>query len=445
MKKKTLALALALVLALSLLAACGGDAASSQPAAPAPADSGSAAPASTADEGGSTLEGSLELWVYEEFYKDMENSPLALATKEFTTANPGVTINITPVPYGSSSYRDKYIQAANGGGGPDLLQCDNIWVPQFAAMDIIIPLTDKMGAFKDEFFTGTIDAATLDGEIYGVPFAADSMVLFYNKDMFEAAGLDPEAPPATWDEFRECAIALRDNDMGGYGLLGGWGGSFEWLPWLWQNGGEIVGDDGKASFNSPEGKEATEFFLNLLTVDKVVPEAALTWKSWDELAAGFANQTVGMAQGMAVLYNALERLDTDFEWGVALLPAKEEAANTLGGSHWVVNKNSENADVAYAWIEYVSSKEQALDICDEYLRISARKDAMEQKNVAGDPVVEVFVEALDTSRPRPIIPEWTTIDYDCIQPAFMKVIFEGSDIESAMQEAERLANEALEE
>lgn len=445
MKKRTFAFALALALVAGLLSACGGSGSSSSAPAPSAGSAASSTAVSGSGAGGQALSADLELWVYEEFYKDGDQSPLALATAQFMEENPGVTISITPVPYGSSSYRDKYIQAANGGGGPDMLMSDNIWVPQFAAMDIIIPLTGRMGAMKDDFFAGTIEAATLGSDIYGVPFAADSMVLFYNKDMFTAAGLDPEKPPVTWDEFRNCAIALRDNGMGGYGLLGGWGGSFEWLPWLWQNGGQIVGEDGKAAFNSPEGKEATEFFLNMLTKDGVVPEAALTWKSWDELATGFANQTVGMAQGMAVLREALGRQNAEFDWGVAPLPYSKEQANTLGGSHWVINKNSEQADAAYAWIDFISSKEQALNICDEYLRISARKDALDQKNAKDDPVTQVFVEALDYARPRPTIPEWTTIDYDCIQPAFMKVIFEGADIQTTMQEAETQANAVLSE
>ena len=438
MKKRLLTLVLAVMMSLSVFVACAPQE-TSQPEATEP-------PAPVATEPVvAALEGNLELWVYEEFYKDQDQSALALATAEFIAQNPGVTVNITPVPYGSSSYRDKYIQAANGGGGPDLLQCDNIWVPQFAAMDIIVPLTDYMGDSVNDYFPGTIEAATYNDQVYGVPFAADSMVLFYNKDMFTAAGLDPNSPPTTWEEFRNAAIALRDNDMGGFGLLGGWGGSFEWLPWFWQNGGEIIGSDGKVAFNSPEGMEATEFFLNLLTVDKVVPEAALTWKGWDELAAGFANQTVGMCQGMAVLYNGLQGLDVTFDWGVCVLPGRAEQANTLGGSHWVVNKNSENADLAYAWIQFISAKEQALDICDSYLRISARKDASEQVNVKDNEITKVFVQALETSRPRPIIPEWTTIDYDCIQPAFMKVIFEGAEIQPSMADAETAANAALEE
>ncbi len=446
MKKSILALLMAAILALGLFAACSGGTASSSEEAAEPA---STEPASTEEAGGDDaaaagVSGDLEIWVYEEFYEDGENSPIVTATQAFKDANPDVNITFTPVPYGSSSYLEKFTQAAQGGGGPDVILSDNVWVPQLAAMELLNPITEQMATKKDEFFGGTIDAATLDGDIYGVPFHADSMILFYNKDMFKAAGLDPEAPPTTWEEFHDAAIALKDAGHGAYGLLGGWGGSFEWLPWFWQNGGEILAEDGTANFNSPEGMEATEFFLNMLTVDGIAPEAALTWKSWDELAAGFANQTVGMCQGMTVMHQKLVDLEPDFEWGVAPLPSRKEAANTLGGGHWVINANSANPDAAWAWIDFISSKDN-LSILDDYQRVSARKDALEQETVQSDPVKQVFVAALADSRPRPIIPEWTTIDYNCIQPAFMKVIFEGADIQTAMDEAEVLANEALTE
>ncbi len=450
MKKNLAASVLSVTLALVMLAGC----APKQEPAPASQAPASQAPASEAPKPTPTPEPSkepeltanLEIWVYDEFYKDKENSPIVVATKKFTDANPGITITFSPVPYGSSSYRDKYIQAANGGGGPDALLSDNVWVPQLAAMDLIVPLTKQLGNKKDEFFPGPIEAATLNNEIYGVPFDAGSMVLFYNKDMFKAAGLDPEKPPTTWEEFKEYSIKLTKSDgsQGGYGLLGGWGGSFEWLPWFWQNGGEIVGPDGKVAFNSPEGYEATEYFLNLLVKDKIIPEAALTWKSWDELAAGFMNQSFAMCQGMSVMLQKLRANEPTFEWGVAELPSRKEKASTLGGGHWVINKNSKQAEAAYKWIDFISSKEN-LPMFDQYFRTSARTDAFEQETIKNDEAQKVFTKALEYARPRPMIPEWTTIDYDCIQPAFMKVIFEGKEIAPSMEEAEKLANEALAE
>lgn len=442
MRKKSLAfISLALVLCLAFLIGCGP----SEPEEPEKTKAQDETNADVAPEGDDKLEGELTFWVYEEQYKDGENSPFRLYANQFQDENPGVTIEVIPISYGSSSYRDKYIQAANGGSGPDVMQCDNIWVPQLAAMELIIPLSDMLGDKVDEFFNGTVDAATYEEEVYGIPFTAGSMVLFYNKDMFREAGLDPEAPPATWDEFRDASLALKENGMDAFGLMGGWGGSFEWLPWFWQNGGEIVDENGKVAFNSEEGMEATKFFLNLLTVDKVIPEAALTWKSWDELTVGFANESFAMCQGMSVLSTGLERQGVDFEMGVSLLPGQKEEANTLGGSHLVINKNTKDQELAYAFLDFLTDKEQALDLCDQNGHIAARVDAEEQEIAKNDEVTQVFVKALETARPRPIIPEWTVIDYDCIQPAFMEVIFEGRDIDEAMAEAEVKAQAALDE
>ncbi len=390
------------------------------------------------------LKGDLEVWVYEEFYKDGDASAISELTKKFTEANPGVTVKFIPVPYGSSSYRDKYIQAAQGGSGPDIILSDNVWVPQLAAMDIITPLTEQLGEKKDEFFKGTIDAATWNNEIYGVPFHTDVMVLFYNKDMFKAAGLDPEKPPTTWEEFRDDSLKIKQSGKSAFGFMGGWGGSFEWLPWLWQNGGEIVNAEGEIAFNEPAGYESTEFFLNLLVKDKIIPEASLTWKSWDELSAGFANQTYAMCEGMDVMLQKLDAENITFDWGVAELPAKKEKASMLGGGHWVINKNSTQNEAAYAWIDFISSKD-SLPMMDTYLRTSARVDAGEQEIIKSNPKKQIFVKSLEFARPRPILPEWTTIDYDCIQPAFMEVLFEGRDIPSAMKDAEKKAIAVLAE
>lgn len=433
--KRKISILLVLALLISLVSACGPS--SEEP----PEQTSSGDPEATAAP---EEEVNLTVWVYEEFYREGEESAIREYTDKFEADNPGITVEFIPVAYGSSSYRDKYIQAANGGSGPDVILSDNVWVPQLAAMEIIQPLTDKLGAKKDEFFQGTIEAATWSDDIYGVPFHTDVMVLFYNKDMFSAAGLDPEKPPTTWDEFEEYALQLKAADMDAFGFMGGWGGSFEWLPFFWQNNGEIVDSEGKIAFNNEQGMEATEYFLNLITVEEIIPEASLTWKTWDEIVAGFTNQSFAMCEGMDVLLQGLYGSEPSFEWGVAELPAKERKASMLGGGHWVINTNSKQTDAAWQWVDYISSVD-CLSMMDAYARTSARVDSSEQEIIKNDPNKQIFVAALEYAQPRPIMSQWTTIDYDCIQPAFMEVLFEGRDIHEAMAEAESKAQAVLDE
>ena len=140
MRKKVLVVSVVLLLIFSILAGCG------QQPAEQTSDSGA-----DSENGAPVEKTKLEIWVYDEFYKQGDNSPIAQSTKKFLEDNPDLEITFIPTPYGSTSYRDKYIQAANGGGGPDIILSDNIWVPQLAAMELIHPLTDKLGAKKMSF------------------------------------------------------------------------------------------------------------------------------------------------------------------------------------------------------------------------------------------------------------------------------------------------------
>lgn len=122
----------------------------------------------------------------------------------------------------------------------------------------------------DDFFPKALDAARWKGRTYGVPYQSAARTMFYRKDLFLEAGLDPERPPIDWNPFRDAATRLTRVDAQGVtnqlGLLVPSDGSFSfqfWLPFLLQAGGRLLGDDGSPAFNSPEGIEAIEYHLSL--------------------------------------------------------------------------------------------------------------------------------------------------------------------------------------
>ncbi|MBX3140670.1 MAG: sugar ABC transporter substrate-binding protein [Trueperaceae bacterium] len=384
----------------------------------------------------------VNVWIYETFAGN--DSPISKAAAEFMAQNPDIEINLIPTAGTSSAYRDPFMVAAQGGGGPDVLMADIAWSPEFAAMGIVKDLSERMAGKEDEFFPGPLDTLRYEGGIYGVPFYTNALGMFYNKTAFEEAGLPLPDDDWTWYDFRTAVDTLSDGEMYGFGLEGAWGGTFEWYPWFWQAGGQLLSDDGTTpTFNSEAGLEATRFFLDIVTNPRYVPEAAKTWKGWAELAAAFSNKVIAMYEvgdwGIAMV----DGMNPPFEWGVAPLPANGQRASLVGGANWVVNANTKVEDAAWRWLEYITGP-AVFPLMDGYNRVAARRGAAEaQEIVKSDPRMQVLTASLEFAKARPTVPLWTTVDYDCLQPAFVRVILEGADVTTEMANAEMCALDVL--
>ncbi|CAN0604765.1 unnamed protein product, partial [Ectocarpus sp. 12 AP-2014] len=165
---------------------------------------------------------------------------------------------------------------------PDIIAIDNPDHAAFAARGAFLDLTDLAAASDqidmDNYFPGPRSSLTWDDGVYGIPRASNTIALYYNKDLFEAAGLDPDTPPSTWDELYEAATALTDPDNDVYGIAfsakASEEGTFQFLPWLQMTGGsfEQVNGDGAA--------DALAFWKTLLDEGLTSPDT-LTRGQWD--------------------------------------------------------------------------------------------------------------------------------------------------------------------
>jgi ABC-type glycerol-3-phosphate transport system substrate-binding protein len=222
----------------------------------------------------------------------------------------------------------------------------------------------------------------------------------------------------------------------------GYGGTYEWYPWLWEAGGQLLTADGtKVAFNSPEGLQATKAFLGLYTTQKVIPEAAKTWQSWDELEAAFASGLIAMYEAGDWVLAPTDAKKPAFEWGVAPLPMEKTTSSEVGGANWMINKNTKNPDAAYKWVEFITGPD-VFGLMDSYKRQAARKGGTQQIDTA-DPRMQVFLGILDYAQALPSQPNWTNVDYNCLEPDFQKVLLQGASVESVMADAETCGNNAL--
>ena len=285
----------------------------------------------------------------------------ALVT-EFNETHPYITIEPTYV--GSLwTMRDKLLTAIAGDAGPDIAQIDQFWCPELAEADSIVKMWDYIeadpGFNPEDVHAKAWETGTYKGEVWTMPFSMSNIALYYNKDMFRAAGLDPEKPPTTWDEMVEYAQKLtKDTDGDGtpdeWGLelvlTANYGCVYYWIAFLWQAGGELFNEDfTKSTFNGPAGVEATQFWVDLVHKYEVLPLAPPQ--------NGFENDLIAMTfASTARLGRYLGSVGPE-KLGVAFMPKGEQYATGVGGANLAIFKASPNYDASYEFVKWMTSPE----------------------------------------------------------------------------------------
>ena len=244
--------------------------------------------------------------------------------------------------------------AVQSDGLPDILAGDVVRIPYWTQQGIFMDLTEQIDALpnKDDLQSGHIKAGTIDGAEHTLPFVTDISVMVWNKDLYEQAGLDPEAGPTTLDEYVEQAKAVADLDEDGVSgsfLAGQSGGAlvFTLLPMLWGSDETPLNEDGtEAMLDSDAAQQLFEGYRELAETPNGLgsgskEETGATW------TAPFQNGTVGVMQYPATAVSGLFD-SASFEIGVAPIPGVDGGSSTfLGGDAIGISQSSEN--VAQAW------------------------------------------------------------------------------------------------
>lgn len=283
---------------------------------------------------------------------------LALVTKKF----PGITVKLEQTP-GSGDYDQKIQTALAGGKGPDIMQfAENVHV--FSSRNQLAPLDDHIAKAKldvNQRFGERVAAAyRRDGKTWALPDRSGAMVLYYNRKLFDAAGVAYPTGAWTWTDFRAAALKLTEREgdkVTRYGMAAG-----NWWPWwmtfMAQNGGGVVGSDGKPTANSAANVEALKFYNDLVYVDKVAPSPT-----------DFANLGKDMgpdplfAQGKAaMIFTGYWGIGTfkeaaDLKWDIAPMFQGKQKATAGFGSGLAVNAKSEHQEAAFQVIEFLTGEE----------------------------------------------------------------------------------------
>src|SRR5918993_70220 len=287
---------------------------------------------------------------------------------DFQKANPDVKVN----PIYAGTYQETIVKALtpHKSGTPPvtsvLLSTD-----MFTLIDegAIVPIdgfvkTDEDRQWLKSFFPAFMLNSQSEGKTWGVPFQRSTIVLYWNKELFKEAGLDPDKAPATWQEQRDFAEKLTKRD--GSGNVTQWGlqiPSSGFPYWLFQGlttpAGAILADEkgDRTAYDKPEVVEALQYWIDLSQKHKVHPTGIVEWGTTPRFF--FERKTAMMWTTTGNLTNA--RANAKFPFGVAMLPAhKRRGSPTGGGNFYISSKASpEQQAAAFRLIKWITQPERA--------------------------------------------------------------------------------------
>lgn len=287
---------------------------------------------------------------------------------DFEKENPGIKIK----PVYSGSYQDtvtKVLTAAKGGDAPHIAVMLSTDMYTLIDEGVVVAIDDLLKAPEDKawlnsFYPGFMQNSQTGGKTWGIPFQRSTIVMYWNKDLFKEAGLDPQRPPQNWNELVEMGQKLTKKDAAGnvstYGVQVPSSGFPYWLfqAFTTQNGVELMNPAGTETyFDKPEVVQALQYWVDLSRKHQIHPPGVVEWgttpKDFFERKAAMIWTTTGNLTNI--------RTNAKFDFGVAMLPAgKQRGTPTGGGNFYVLNKATPaERDAAVKFMKWATTPERA--------------------------------------------------------------------------------------
>lgn len=337
--------------------------------------------------------------------------------EEFEAANDDVEVELAPVA-SQDDLAALLTTSFAGGSPPDVFLINYREYGQYAQQGVLAPVADRLAGSdviaEDEFADAALDAFRFDGsELTCLPQNVSSLEVYYNVDLFEAAGLPLPAAGWKWADFLTAAQRLTTG--GEYGL-GTAANTIRLAPFVWSAGGELVDDEVTPTtftLDTPEARQGVDFFLDLQTVHGVVPPEAE--EQARESEARFLDGDLGMYLNSRRVVPTLRTIE-GFEWDVAPIPVgpSGESVSILHGDAYCMSAGSEVQDATWRFIEFANSVDGQTLLAESGRTVPSRTDVAESDAFLRSDLppasARVFVDALGTLRAVPHIGSWSQVE-----------------------------------
>jgi multiple sugar transport system substrate-binding protein len=348
----------------------------------------------------------------------------------------GLSVRILEFPASADEQRNQFVQRQEARAADcDVFRSDVIWTAEFASQGWLYDMTPYVERIKDRFIESSLETATYDGRVWGVPSYTNAALLYYRKDKVSNV-------PATWQD-------LYDQAASGDGMVFQ-GAAYEgltcdWLELAFAAGGSVLSDDGKkATIDSPQNVAATKLMVDAVKRG-AAPRSVATYMEPESLAAWQTGRYAFMRNWpyAYALSQDTDELKGKFE--VAPLPAYEGAgrASILGGGNSVISVYSKNPGGALAVVDLLASQDWQTTLTAEFSQMSPMKATYDQPEVQkAIPFHAEIRKAIEQARARPVSPVYPQISqaiYDNVNDA----IAGRASPEDAMKRAQASIEKAL--
>ncbi len=382
---------------------------------------------------GSTVLASAEDVTLDVWTIDRESDPgyMYVMAQEFQKLHPDIKFNIKHVEF--ADWANDITRAVATGTAPDVAYVDNPNTPflssKGALLDITPYLKDSKIVDTTKIFPGPLSTVTWKDGIYGLPRGSNTIALYYNKDMFKAAGLDPNKPPQTWAELYETAKKLTDPAKNVYGLAfsanANEEGTFQFLPWIQSTGGNFDKVNGEGAV------KALELWQKIID-EKLASPDTLIRGQYDSFATFNAGNAAMAISGPWELPRMTK--DAKFDVGVTLLPIEKDGdkrASALGEGNNVIFAKTKHPKEAFMYLEYMYS--QMPRVWNEFGFVPSYP--VEVKDPKWPAEYAVFIESMKYAQARGPSPDWAKIS-KAISTAIQQALTHQADAQTALNTAQ---------
>ncbi|WP_425432211.1 ABC transporter substrate-binding protein [Halobacillus massiliensis] len=358
---------------------------------------------------------------------------------EYNKSQDKYNVDLQIVP--QSEYYKTVDLAVNGEKNmPEFLVMHGDQLISYANKDVLKNLDDIVGdkVKEDDYHEKGWESATVDEKLYGVPLDIHPLMFYWNKDLFEEAGLDPDTPPANREEFLQYAKKLTDADKQQYGFVVPtlWPQQFIFPTLVHQNGGDLYAD-GKAQFTSDPVVEALQFELDLIKKHKVSPADV----QQDGEVTLFLQGKNAMHLNGPWMMNQWE--ESGINYGVAPVPqlGTEQQAVFANSHNFVIPKevSDEKVEGITDFLNYVSENGMAWAESGQAPAAKATYESDEFQELKQQPQV---AKQFDNAVFSPEVENWGQIS-DPLYNGINEVLLGQKDIQEALEEAQQQADERL--